>query len=61
MSSNIIVVEFDQQQFEGYPLPGSLILRVVGFANLQIMGFDPREARPGNLAICMHCLDFLYG
>jgi hypothetical protein len=33
-------------------------LRIVGFANLQIVGFDPREAKPRNLAICIALFGF---
>ncbi len=36
---------------EGTPPLGSLILHIVGFAIVQIVGFDPKEARPGDLAI----------
>jgi hypothetical protein len=35
-----------------------LILHIVGFANLQIMGFDPREGRPRYLAICIALFGF---
>ncbi len=58
MSSNIIIVEFDQRQFERYSPPRSLIFHIVGFANLQIMGFDPREERPRDLIICITLFAF---
>ncbi len=58
MFSNIIIVEFDQQRFERYPPLGSLILRIFGFADLQIMGLGPREVRPRDLTICIALFGF---
>jgi hypothetical protein len=58
MSSNIIVVEFDQRRFEMYPPLESLILRIFGFVDLQIMGLNPREVKPRDLAICIALFGF---
>jgi hypothetical protein len=51
MSGRFIVIEFDQRNFGRQPILGTLILHVIGFATLQIVGFEPREVRPNDLAI----------
>jgi hypothetical protein len=33
-------------------------LHIFGFANLQIMGLDPMEAKPRDLAICIALYGF---
>jgi hypothetical protein len=51
MSSKTMIMEFDQRQFGKHPPLGSLILHILGFATIQIVGFDPKETRHGDLAI----------
>lgn len=46
-----MIMEFDQRQFGKHPPLGSLILHILGFATIQIVGFDPKETRHGDLAI----------
>jgi hypothetical protein len=51
MSGKFIILEFDQRNFGRQPISSTLILHVTGFATLQIVGFEPREATPDDLAI----------
>ncbi len=51
MSNKITTFEFDQHHFEGHPPPGTLMLSISSFAIIEIMGFDPREARQGDIII----------
>jgi hypothetical protein len=45
MNSRHIVLEFAQRNFEGHPPPSTLVLCIIGFAIVQTMGFDPKDAR----------------
>lgn len=58
MNDKFIVLEFDQRNFGRQLILGTLILHVNGFATLQIIGFEPREARPDDLAIGIAYLKF---
>jgi hypothetical protein len=51
MNSRHIVLEFAQRNFEGHPPPSTLVLRITGFAIVQTMGFDPRDAKPGDIDV----------
>jgi hypothetical protein len=51
MSSKHIVLEFVQRNFEGHPLPRTLVLRIIGFAIVQIMGFDRRDVKPRDIDV----------
>jgi hypothetical protein len=51
MSGQFIVLEFNQRNFGRQPISCTLILHVIGFATLQIVGFELGKARPNDLAI----------
>jgi hypothetical protein len=51
MNSLTIILEFDQHNFGGHPPPGTLVILIYNFVVVEIIGFDPREARQGDLAI----------
>jgi hypothetical protein len=44
--------------FEGHPPPSTLAICNFGFIVIKIMGFDPREARQGDIAIGVALLRF---
>jgi hypothetical protein len=44
-------LEFDEEGFSWEPQTSSLILRILGFASLKIIGFDPTKAKVGDIAI----------
>jgi hypothetical protein len=50
-------LEFDGG-FSWDPQASSLILRIVGFASLKIIGFDPFKAKVGDIAITIIHDDF---
>jgi hypothetical protein len=58
MSGKFIVLEFDQRNFGRQPISGTLILHVTRFATLQIVGFEPREAKLNDLTIGIAFLGF---
>jgi hypothetical protein len=45
VNSWTIISEFDQHNFGGYPPLGTLVILVSNFVAIEIIGFDPREAR----------------
>jgi hypothetical protein len=51
MNNKTTISEFDQCHFKGHPPQGTLVIRISSFAMVEIIGFDPREARQGDLAI----------
>jgi hypothetical protein len=51
MSGRVYLWRFDQHQFGKYPPPRTLVLHIVSFATIQIVGFDPRDMKLGNIAI----------
>jgi hypothetical protein len=51
MNGRVIIVEFDQHQFGKYPPIGTLVLRIVSFATIQIVGFDSRDMKLGNIVV----------
>jgi hypothetical protein len=58
MNNKIIVFKFDRCHFEGHPPPSTLVIQIFGFVVIEIMGFDPREARQGNITIEMALSSF---
>jgi len=57
MNNKITTFEFDQHHFEGHP-PPTLMLSIFGFAIIEIMGLDPREARQGDIIIRVTLSEF---
>jgi hypothetical protein len=51
MNNKTTVSKFDQHHFEGHPPPSTLVIHIFGFAIIEIVRFDPKEARQGDLAI----------
>jgi hypothetical protein len=45
MNNKTTISEFDQCHFKGHPPQGTLVIRISSFAMVEIIGFDPREAR----------------
>jgi len=45
------ILDFDAKRFSWEPQAGSLILRILGFAFLKIIGFDPFKVEVGVIAI----------
>jgi hypothetical protein len=43
--------EFDQRHFEGHPPLGTLMISIFSFTIIEIMEFDLKEARQGDIAI----------
>jgi hypothetical protein len=58
MNNITTILEFDQHHFEGHPPLGALVIHIFGFATTEIVGFDPREARQGDLVIRVALLAF---
>jgi hypothetical protein len=58
MSGRVVIARFDQHQFGRYPPPGTLVLRIVNFATIQIVGIDPRDMKPGYIAIGIALLGY---
>jgi len=58
MNNKITTFEFDQHHFKGHPPLGTLLISIFGFAIIEIMGFDPREARQGDISIKIALLEF---
>jgi hypothetical protein len=52
-------LEFDEG-FSWDPQAGSLILKIVGFTSLKIIGFDPFEAKVGDIAITIIHVGFFF-
>jgi hypothetical protein len=51
MSNKNAIEAFDQHQFERHPPPSTLILRILGFAIINIIGFDPKQAIPSDIVV----------
>jgi hypothetical protein len=51
MNNRTTILKFDQHQFEGHPPLGILVIRISSVAIIGIIGFDPKEARQGDLVI----------
>jgi hypothetical protein len=51
-------LDFDEEGFSWEPQVGSLILRILGFASLKIIGFDPSKAEVGDIAITITHVGF---
>jgi hypothetical protein len=49
--SHNFVLKIDQRGFERYPPPSILVLCISGFAIVQIVGFDFREAKLGDIVV----------
>jgi len=49
MNNRTTISKFDQINFEGHPLLGTLVICIFGFATIEIIRFDPKEARQGDL------------
>jgi hypothetical protein len=58
MSNKTTIFEFDQHQFEGHLPPCNLVIHIFGFGPIEIVRFDPREARQGDITICMGLYGF---
>jgi len=58
MSNIIITSEFDQHHFEGHPPLNTLVINISSFVIIEIMRFDPREARQRDIAIGVALLKF---
>jgi hypothetical protein len=58
MNNRTTISKFDQHNFEGHPPPCTLVICIFGFATTKIIGFDPREARQGDLVIDVALLGF---
>jgi len=58
MSNRITTSKFDQHHFEGHPPLGTLMISIPSFVKIEIMGFDPREARQGDIAIGVALSEF---
>jgi hypothetical protein len=50
MSNKSAIEAFDQHQFERHPPPSTLIMCILGFAIINIIGFDPKQAIPCDIA-----------
>jgi hypothetical protein len=51
MNNQITISEFDQHNFEGHPPLGTLVIHTSCFVVVEIIRFDPKEARQGDLVI----------
>jgi hypothetical protein len=51
MNNITTISKFDQHHLEGHPPCNTLVIHIFGFAAIEIVGFDPREVRQGDLAI----------
>jgi len=51
MNNKITTSKSDQHHFEGHPPLGTLVIIISSFAMIEIMGFDPREVKQGDIAI----------
>jgi hypothetical protein len=50
MSNKSAIEAFDQHQFERHPPPSTLIMCILGFVIINIIGFDPKQAIPCDIA-----------
>ncbi len=53
MNSRITILEFDQCPFEEHPPLGTVVIHISGFIVVEIVGFDLREVRQRDIAICV--------
>jgi hypothetical protein len=51
MNNKITISEFHHYHFEGHPHPSTLVIHISSFDVIEIMGFDPSEARQGDITI----------
>jgi hypothetical protein len=51
MSNKSAIEAFDQCQFERHPPPSTLIMRILGFAIVNIIGFDLKQAILGDIVV----------
>ncbi len=58
MKNRTIISKFDQHNFERHSPPSTLVIHIFGFAITEIIRFDPKEARQGDLAIGVALLRF---
>jgi hypothetical protein len=58
MSGRVVIAKFDQHQFGNYPPPRTLVLHIVSFATIQIVGFDPRDTKPGDITVGVALLGY---
>jgi amino acid permease len=58
MNDKTTISKFDQHNFKGHPPLVTLVICIFGFATTEMIGFDPKEARQGNLAIDVALLGF---
>jgi hypothetical protein len=52
------VSNFDEVEFSWEPQASLLILKIIGFASLRILGFDPFEAKVEDIAITIIHVSF---
>jgi hypothetical protein len=58
MNNKIIISEFDWCHFEGHPPLSTLMIHIFGFAVVEIVRFNLREARQGDIAVKVALLRF---
>jgi hypothetical protein len=51
MNNKITIFVFHQCHFEGHPPLSTLVIHISSFDVIEIVGFDPSEARQGDIAI----------
>jgi hypothetical protein len=51
MSNKSAIETFDQHQFERHPPPSTLIMPILGFAIVNIIGFDLKQVISGDIVV----------
>ncbi len=58
MNNKNTIFEFDRCHFEGHPPPSTLMIHIFGFAVIEIVRFNLREARQGDIVVKVALLRF---